>query len=117
MAPPRVWISCCSVFATIDRRCRSDCVGRRGFAKRGFLSLLERKKLLYCLRLERCVFAPGQRGDSWLLQRTWLTFSRFIETTEPGHDRALFSSKVIQDRKSTRLNSSHSCASRIPSSA
>ena len=48
MAPPRVRFSCCSAVAVIEMRCRGDCVGRRGFAKRGFLSLLGRKKMGYC---------------------------------------------------------------------
>ncbi|SCW38632.1 hypothetical protein SAMN03159424_00773 [Pseudomonas sp. NFACC05-1] len=48
MAPPRVQFSCCSAVAVIEMRCRGDCVGRREFAKRGFLSLLGRKKMGYC---------------------------------------------------------------------
>src|SRR3546814_4930124 len=49
-------------------------------------------------------------GEGELLQRAAVEMAR--EGVEQLHDVA-----AHQDRKSTRLNSSHSCASRMPSSA
>src|SRR3546814_8798395 len=39
-----------------------------------------------------------------------------IEITHKAAERAMFAKGAVRDRKSTRMNSSHICASRMPSS-
>src|SRR3546814_2315248 len=44
-------------------------------------------------------------------------FRRIVNMVQKGEREARIAKKEMVDRKSTRLNSSHSCASRMPSSA
>src|SRR3546814_6280294 len=60
--------------------------------------------------------AAMQSGHNRLAVRHWQRLEALIPADSPDHPRiqALI---ARADRKSTRLNSSHSCASRMPSSA
>ena len=44
-------------------------------------------------------------------------FISYSDPSELGHNNYLITGKGKRDRKSTRLNSSHRCTSRMPSSA
>ena len=104
------------------------------------LALLQKKKNLRLIRLLKSPAAAGLLelravgADSWLLQerdlkRVTATELKVVtqrKPTESELEALLFgwrvakhvkSNAIVLDRKSTRLNSSHSRASRMPSSA
>ena len=106
-----------------DRRC-PDCVtGARGVRRRyqgrpltmarAVPRLIDRGDLVVALdraatRKVTIISAPAGSGKTSLL-RAW--------AGRPGQPRRLAVLQVQRDRKSTRLNSSHQCLSRMPSSA
>src|SRR3546814_1205170 len=63
------------------------------------------------------VIVDSRRTDSMLNNQHIWDYDVILRTADDKDVTTGFSSMSATDRKSTRLNSSHSCASRMPSSA
>ena len=75
-----------------------------------------------CGIIESSQKAAYQAVNTLLVQRNWLIGYRIAEEELGGDERSEYGLEVIkkiskEDRKSTRLNSSHKHRSRMPSSA